>query len=658
QDDQTPVTVFIFDAVRDRDKLPLARNALKKSRTIRHPDMLRFIEGAETDSQIIIGTEPVEPLDVQLRDASDPNIISWGLYKIASAIKFLNGDCSMIHGNLRKSSIYTTKSGEWRLAGFELLSSIKEDNPTIVTYGGAFPNSSKYTPPEVAKGSWSAVRNNPPSAVDSWAFAVIIYEIFNGNFSRPDDLAGQRGSIPQELFSAYRSFLNPNPKARLDLARFSTEASQKRCYFDNDFIQANLFLEQMAIKDTHEKDQFLRKISGSLEAFPVDFCKYKILPELIKALEFGGAGAKALTPILKLANKLPQAEFDLSIVPIIVKLFASPDRAIRVTLCENMGHFIEHLDSRTVTDKIFPNMATGFNDSSAIIREHTLKSVLMIIPKLSEKIVNNDLLRYLAKLQQDEEPGIRTNTAICLGKIGKHLNESTRKKVLVPAFLRSLGDPFTPARNAGLLALAATAEFYEGADLANQVVPRLCPLLLDAEKIIRVQALKNIELFLKRLEKIGQGMPDSAATIPSPVRADSISSLGGSTGAGAGASTASGSGEGWAGWALSAVSNKIANTLVSSTAELIGERPPTEPPTPAVANRTDSGLKNLSADHNRFIITAPMPASAPSSSGWDDGEGNGWDEDETQLRVSIFASYPTSPTFLPLPYTPSIPRSR
>ena len=85
---------------------------------------------------------------------------------------------------------------------------------------------------------------------------------------------------------------------------------------------------------------------------------------MIKALEFGGAGAKALNPILKLGSKLTQEEFDLLIVPIIVKLFASPDRSIRISLCENMGHFITHLNNKTVTDKIFPNLATGFHDIS------------------------------------------------------------------------------------------------------------------------------------------------------------------------------------------------------------------------------------------------------------------------------------------------------
>jgi SCY1-like protein 1 len=50
-----------------------------------------------------------------------------------------------------------------------------------------------------------------------------------------------------------------------------------------------------------------------------------------------------------------------------------------------------------------------------------VKAVLTIISKLSERNINGDLLKSLAKTQNDEQPGIRTNTTICLGKIARNL---------------------------------------------------------------------------------------------------------------------------------------------------------------------------------------------------------------------------------------------
>lgn len=36
-----------------------------------------------------------------------------------------------MHGNVRVSSIFMSESGEWKLAGFEVLSSMKDDDPVI-----------------------------------------------------------------------------------------------------------------------------------------------------------------------------------------------------------------------------------------------------------------------------------------------------------------------------------------------------------------------------------------------------------------------------------------------------------------------------------------------------------------------------------------------
>jgi SCY1-like protein 1 len=49
-----------------RSILPLARNALRKLRSLRHPDVLRFIDGHETDTAIYIITEAVTPLTARI----------------------------------------------------------------------------------------------------------------------------------------------------------------------------------------------------------------------------------------------------------------------------------------------------------------------------------------------------------------------------------------------------------------------------------------------------------------------------------------------------------------------------------------------------------------------------------------------------------------
>src|SRR2546430_13549658 len=109
---------------------------------------------------------------------------------------------------------------------------------------------------------------------------------------------------------------------------------------------------------------------------------------------------------------------------------------------------------------------TGFTDVAPLVREQTVKSVLTVVPKLSDRTINGELLKYLAKTSNDEQPGIRTNTTICLGKISKNLSTSTRSKVLIAAFTRSLRDPFIHARNAALMALAVTSDAFSEDDVA------------------------------------------------------------------------------------------------------------------------------------------------------------------------------------------------
>lgn len=90
--------------------------------------------------------------------------------------------------------------------------------------------------------------------------------------------------------------------------------------------------------------------------FPEDFFKMKILPELLKSVEFGGGGPKVFSVVMKISKKLSDEEFDSKVTPAVVRLFGSPDRAIRVCLLDNLPIMIDRLPQKIVNDKIFPQM--------------------------------------------------------------------------------------------------------------------------------------------------------------------------------------------------------------------------------------------------------------------------------------------------------------
>lgn len=156
-------------------------------------------------------------------------------------------------------------------------------------------------------------------------------------------------------------------------------------------------------------------------------------------------------------------------------------------------------------------------------------------------------MKQLAKTANDEQPGIRTNTTICLGKIAKNLGTSSRSKVLIAAFTRSLRDPFVHARNAALMALGATSEYFTEEDSAARVLPVVCPLLIDKEKLVRDSANRTVDVYLQRIRKAAAGMPESV--LPPPQAADASAPRMGTP--------QPAENSGWTGWAISSFTNKL-----------------------------------------------------------------------------------------------------
>jgi SCY1-like protein 1 len=359
--------------------------------------------------------------------------------------------------------------------------------------------------------------------------------------------------------------------------------------------------------------------------FPEDFFKVKVLPELLKSVEFGGGGPKPFSLVMKIATKLSEDEYDTQITPVIVRLFSSPDRALRVCLLDNLPLMIDHLSQKIVSDKIFPQMVTGFGDLAPVVREQTVKAVLVVVPKLSDRVTNGELLRHLAKTANDEQPGIRTNTTICLGKIARNLGASSRAKVLSAAFSRALRDPFVHARNAALMALAATADIFSEDECATKMLPALCPSLVDKEKMIRDQANKTLNIYLERVRKYSATLPDTV--LPAQETASAPNTRISTPQPGVGGQML--------GWAISSFTNKLSTATGEMQPNSSGarqnslERPTSMPPANGMPLRPTNAISASTSSIPKVttgVRTAPI---APAIE--DEDFGDGWgdmDEDD------------------------------
>lgn len=104
---------------------------------------------SKTENHIYVATERVVPLNWSVRRKSlSVETCKWGLFTVAvllhfslvlptlsssfqTTLAFIHDEAVSVHGNVRLASIFTSKSGEWRLGGFETLSSMKDDDAII-----------------------------------------------------------------------------------------------------------------------------------------------------------------------------------------------------------------------------------------------------------------------------------------------------------------------------------------------------------------------------------------------------------------------------------------------------------------------------------------------------------------------------------------------
>ncbi|KAJ8434402.1 hypothetical protein Cgig2_002604 [Carnegiea gigantea] len=612
QDDGSPVSIFSLSGGAQDGHIAAGRNGVKRLRTVRHPNILSFLHSTEVETfdgptakvTIYIVTEPVMPLSDKIKELGldgkqRDEYYAWGLHQIAKAVSFLNNDCKLVHTNVCLASVVVTPTLDWKLHAFDVLSEFDGNK-------------------EASSG-------------------CLIYELFSGmRLSKTEDLRNT-SSIPKSLLPDYQRLLSSMPSKRLNTSKLIENSE----YFQNKLVDTIHFMEVLSLKDSVEKDTFFRKLPTLSEQLPRQIvlkkvassilcfvqiysfklkCLYFTLCSLItvlaSALEFGSAVAPALTALLKMGSWLPAEEFNIKVLPTIVKLFSSNDRAIRVALLQHIDQYGESLSAQIVDEQVYPHVATGFSDTSAFLRELTLKSMLILAPKLSQRTISGSLLKYLSKLQVDEEPAIRTNTTILLGNIASFLNEGTRKRVLINAFtVRALRDTFPPARGAGIMALCATKSFYDVTEIATRILPNVVVLTIDPDSDVRSKAFEAVDQFLQIVRQYNEkGGTEDANTAATGVPGNS--SL--------------------LGWAMSnlALKGKASEQAPVASAGSGASLPSANSDASSGASAMPTPVRTSSSAD---LVDQPVPASPTSTDGWgelDNGIGQhdsdkeGWDDIE------------------------------
>jgi SCY1-like protein 1 len=589
-------------------------------------------------------------------------------------------------------------SGDWVLGGFEYTTAIANPDEAERTLAqrdrfALCPDALKS--PERVNGDYGLACNvTTVHAIDAFSLGLLIATVFTGNAVNStsehkaiaDGSARGMEAVPRELRPLLPRLLAATPRSRLSAAQ-----ALESPWFKQPLVGALLFLDELALKEPKDKQRFFTSLPGLISRFPASINRHRILPALVRSLQYGAASGNGvnstavLGPILDIGATLTTEEYAKEITPCVVKLFASNDRAMRVHLLGALPSFIDKMEDALVNTSIFPSILNGFSDTNAVLREATVKASVQFAPKLSSATFHGVLLKQLKKCLSDVEPGIRVNTTICLGKIAEYANKGSRTEELLACFLRSMRDPVSHTRAAAMRAVAhcmrlgtgngdagtisgggggtpkaSTAApglypFWDADTVAKRIMAAACHLGMDPAGDVRSASHVVLDLGQRQLKEEHERMIKVEAQQAAAAAAAGLQQQQG-TGAGAApdssmgtaSSMASGAVAGAFGWAASlaglAVSGSIHDPPQASQPHTQQQQPagylsdaraasrPQETAVPAAARRvaaSDGGVT-----HSSRAVTGSSNASKPASDGWGasaTGGASGWDDDDLDL---------------------------
>jgi hypothetical protein len=398
----------------------LARNYLKRLKSFKHPNILKYIADDEPPSE---SSTPksfriyVERIRQVPWIEINKNTLwkEWFTSGLLNAFNFCTQEAKLIHGNILNSVLMAADGGA-RLSGFEV------------------------TAPREESGYLIDIATRKASA--DW-------------FHPLEDKEGLKRLLAKLMHNTTQ-----NPKApRLD--------------------QINNELMSLPIRTHTEREVFFRRLTEELPSFPRLFIENRLIPTLLPLF----------IP--------PNISIDLSKLLIICNdpraldaLIACPEKMVRMMLLDSITHFLNFLDEKAISQII-----GSLHDNMPAIRDAALKASVSLFPLMSHKQAQETTRGYL-KLCSDEQPSIRTNSLICLGKMDpKNIPRESFVKTLSSI---SLKDPFISARKMALATVKIHQTIFSPEDIFNFIIPAISPLIMDkSDADIPTQALGLLKSFVK-----------------------------------------------------------------------------------------------------------------------------------------------------------------
>jgi hypothetical protein len=467
------------------DAFQVLQRGVARLRATRHPHVLKFVDSSESEEALVLVTEPVVPLHVWLAQGpgafggggeeagegeawwSNRGWLAWGVESLVTAVAFVGEASGGCYGSLCAGSVFVTPAGAWKLGMLEYSFSAAgaEEGRRVWSAAGARDGGGRlgdaWQSPERREDALRALERASPHAQDSWGLGCVLVCVGEGSGEkgldelRADGLRKAVSLRPPWYGSLVGRLLSSNPAARPPpshvltalqpwLAQYPTQRTLK-------------FLEDLPLHDAAEKKAFFDALPSQLPSIPLVTRHGHVLPLLMHAIEFGaagGGGTAALAPILDIGATLPRARYESQVLPCVVRLFASRDRATRMQLLHHLESFVASITARDMHEQIWPRIREGFGDAEPLLRIATLKAVLPLCKHLASGDRSLAVRHVASLLARDPEAGLRVNAALCLARLAPLLTPASERARLVdPLVASAVRDPFAPVRRACFQAL-------------------------------------------------------------------------------------------------------------------------------------------------------------------------------------------------------------
>ena len=597
---------------------------------------------------LIVVTEPCIPLSQWLMGAGasgppTPEQLAWGLECVVEGLAFLHNSAKLAHGCISPQSLYVTPAGDVKLWNFSLVTPVGPN--TATSAGGpdmhfleweALCCPESYRNPERVEQRWDAISNTGGvHAMDSYSLGVLIGDYWFRN-------AANMNNVPQTLRKALQRLQTPNIKMRPRL-----QPLLKCPAFDTEYKKLMKSLDEIPIQPIEQKINLWQNLGMQMQqqtgVVPIAVAKYKILPMIISTIQSTCSNPNMLAqdmyrrevlamlgPLFFIEENYQDPEkVGKELAPLVAMLFTVPDRGVRSILLNAVGFLTKTLDKNALNASVFGPLCSGFTDSSPVLREMTLKATQELVSFLNPPNIEK-LSRYLVRLQSDAETSLRTSAVVFIAKITPHLSTVPREKMLLPAYARSMKDPFPACRISALHSLMQSKPLFSKQDLAVKVMPCLMPLLLDPMTEVRKEAFKVVRDFLKEIQQESNlmtergdpptlGAPSTSTNVPKTAAPPATPAP-----AAAPPSSANSTSSGY----LSGISSWMTSPS-AAPAPAPAPQPPAPAPRPAPPQQpVRTAPQPPTQQFAATSLAAPKPAAPIVDDGWGDDDDDGWSDDD------------------------------